>query len=108
MPKRHQTILLPVSSAEALAACRRTLRSLGWEATEPAENRIVGDEEPWRLDCHTSPSRIEIGLSAEAADRTAVEVTVAAPGFGPRVSRRLARQIEAFEEKVAAADDGQL
>ncbi len=54
MSSRRHTIHLEVSSGEALAACRQTLLRLGWELIGTAEDRLTGDEEFWRLDCHTA------------------------------------------------------
>lgn len=100
MAKRQQMICLEASRAEALTACRHALMRLGWEVSDKAESCIVGEEEPWRLACRYTPSRIEVELRPESSARTNVLVAVSAPGFGPLTSRRLERQIAAFEEKA--------
>ncbi len=99
MAQRQHTICLEASRAEALAACRHALLRLGWEISEGADGSIAGDEEPWRLACRVSPSRIEVSLQEESSERTSVAIFVSAPGFGPLTSR-LESQIAAFEEKV--------
>lgn len=103
MSERRHTIHLHASSAQTESACREALLRLGWEISGRADRCLIGDEEPWRLSCHTSPSRIEVRLHPETPARTDVSVTVSAPGFGPATCGRLERQIAAFEEKVVAA-----
>jgi hypothetical protein len=103
MPAHSELIELQVSPDEAVATCRAALESSGWEITAETEGELRAREEAWRLDCHTSPSQLEVTvLDTGAASTLSVKAT--APGIGPIPGPgRLRRQIAALRVRIAEA-----
>ncbi|MDP9188582.1 MAG: hypothetical protein M3O25_04965 [Actinomycetota bacterium] len=103
MPSHRETITVELPSEEALRACQRALPSLGWEHYEGGAERLLAVEDPTRLDCRTSPSRVEIELSPRDAGRTEISFNATAPGVGPIPGpARLVRQVRALKSRIGA------
>ena len=107
MPKHSELIELEVSAEEALAACRAALESSGWEITDETGGELRAREEAWRLDCRTSPSRIEV-WALDTGDATTLSIRASAPGIGPIPGPgRLRRQVNALRVRIAEATASQ-
>ncbi|MGZ5356471.1 MAG: hypothetical protein ACXWE8_08925 [Solirubrobacterales bacterium] len=108
MPEHSELIELEVGAEEALATCRAALESSGWEITEETAGELRAREEAWRLDCRTSPSRMEV-CALDAGDATTLSVRVSAPGIGPIPGPgRLRRQVNALRVRIAEATASQI
>lgn len=106
MPAHSELIELDVGPEEALAACRAALESSGWEITAESGDELRAREEAWRLDCHTSPSRLKIEL-LDTGGATTLSVKATAPGIGPIPGPgRLRRQLAALRARIAEASAG--
>ena len=104
MPKHAELIELDVGTEEAIATCRAALEGSGWEITEAAAGCLRAREEPWRLDCHTSPSKLEVDALEIGASTTTLSVKATAPGIGPLPGPgRLRRQVAALRARIAEA-----
>lgn len=97
--KREQTLEVAVPPEAALAACRRAFNELGWEILEAEEARLVAMEVPFRLDCLTGPSSVEVVARSASPERTTLTVAGSARGIRPR---RLDAQMEVLERRILA------
>lgn len=100
---RAEIIELDVGSDEAVAACGSALAMLGWEISDRTEGHLSAYEDPAMLRCRTTPSLLEILLTPWSAHRTAVTVSVSAPGIGPAPARRAQRQVDALARRIQSA-----
>ncbi len=99
VPEHSEIIHLEVGRDEAVTATREALTALGWEIVGGAEGRLLAREDPVRLNCRTSPSRVEIAFDAWERDRTVLTINASAPGIGAIPS---ARRIKSRPERSSA------
>ena len=100
MPTASDLIEVPSSPDEALDAAETALLALGWLVTDSGEG-LEALEDPARLNCRTSPSRMRVRVQAAPAEGSVLTLDAEAPGIGPIPGpARLHRQIAAFESRM--------
>ena len=101
MKPQHRIVELEVPPGEALAAYRRAFAELGWEILEADDAHLVAIEVPFRLNCLTSPSEVEIRARSAPANATVVALEGFARGsIGWSGSRRLAAHLATLQRRA--------